>query len=114
MAADAGDQLVAEAFKALGHPIRVRLLREIAEHQLCVSALQEGLEQTQSNVSQHLSVLRRCRLVVPERLGNRTCYHLAGDWVAEVLRIAAEGLGVKLDPLPAVARARARVAGARR
>jgi len=106
---DVGDQLLAEAFKALGHPTRVRLLRELAEHQLCVSALQEGLDQTQSNVSQHLGVLRRCRLIVPERRGNRTCYHLAGEWVAQLLQIAGEGLELGRPARPASTRGRARV-----
>jgi ArsR family transcriptional regulator len=79
---------VARAFKAMGHPTRVHLLKRISTQPLCVMELQRGSDRSQSNISQHLRVLREGGLVVPERQGNLTCYRLADERVKELLTIA--------------------------
>jgi DNA-binding transcriptional ArsR family regulator len=79
---------LADLFKAIGHPTRLRILKEVLRKPYCVSELQRRLDQTQPNVSQHLAVLRDRGLVVPERRGNLTCYRLADERVRELLEIA--------------------------
>jgi ArsR family transcriptional regulator len=56
---------LAEIFKALSDPTRLRLVKLLGEHggALCVNALAHRLEVTQSAVSQHLRVLRQAGLV---------------------------------------------------
>jgi len=82
---------IARAFKALGHPTRVYLLKKIIKAPVCVSELQQGSNRSQSNISQHLGVLRSAGLVFPERKGNLTCYRIADERVKEILRLA-EGI----------------------
>jgi len=79
---------VSRIFKALGHPTRVYLLTKIIEEPVCVSELQAGSNRSQSNISQHLGVLRNAGLVIPERRGNLTCYRVADDRVKRLLEVA--------------------------
>ena len=68
---------IAEIFKALSDPTRLRLIRLLTDCQegickggpLCVNALAHQLGVTQSAVSQHLRVLRQAGLVRGERNG---------------------------------------------
>ena len=86
----AADRELADAFKALGHPVRVALLHRLLNGEPCVSDLHECLGQSQPSVSQHLGVLRDRGLVVPERKGNRTCYHPADQRLRDLLNLARE------------------------
>ena len=69
---------LADIFKALSDPTRLRLVKLLTDHQgaLCVNALARNLSVTQSAVSQHLRVLRQARLVEGERQGYHVHYAL--------------------------------------
>jgi DNA-binding transcriptional ArsR family regulator len=79
---------LARVFKALGHATRLGILKRTAEGQWCVGDLQEQLQCSQPNISQHLAVLRNRGLVVPCREGNRVCYRLTDERIADVLQTA--------------------------
>lgn len=69
------DEEIAELAKALGHPMRVRILRILLEQEECMCGqICEQLPIAQSTVSQHLKVLREAGLVHGEIDGPRTCY----------------------------------------
>jgi ArsR family transcriptional regulator len=64
---------LAEIFKALSDPTRLRVVQLLGKNQyLCVNALTQRLDVTQSAVSQHLRVLRQVGLVE----GSRQGYHI--------------------------------------
>ena len=77
---------LAELFKILSDPTRLKLIRLLREHggALCVNALAQRLGVTQSAVSQHLRVLRGAGLVHGERQGPRVHYTLN---TARVVRV---------------------------
>ncbi|MCB9728718.1 MAG: winged helix-turn-helix transcriptional regulator [Deltaproteobacteria bacterium] len=61
--------------KAIGHPLRVRILRLLVEKNRCVCGeLVDELPVAQSTVSQHLKVLKDAGLVQGEIDGPRVCY----------------------------------------
>ena len=76
--ANAGDaeHQVALAFKALGHPVRLRILRSLADRTCCCGELCAELPLAQSTVSQHLELLRKVGLVVFRQDGTRSAYSL--------------------------------------
>ncbi len=84
------DRELAAAFKALGHPVRIALVRRILSGNPCVSELHECVGQSQPSISQHLGVLRDRGLIVPERDGNRTCYRPSDERLGELLKIAED------------------------
>jgi ArsR family transcriptional regulator len=64
-------------FRLLGDATRLRLLRVLSREPLNVSELTSVLGVAQSGVSRHLGLLRDAGLVVEERVGSYTRYHLA-------------------------------------
>jgi len=82
-------EVKANLFKGLAHPVRIRVLELLAEsRQVSVSDLIAGTGQEASNLSQHLSVLRRHHLVLAERRGLQVFYRLAYPQVADLLTVA--------------------------
>jgi ArsR family transcriptional regulator len=68
---------LARSFKALGDPVRLRLLSLIAAHEggeACVCELSDGVEVTGPTISHHLRVLREAGLISGERRGTWIYY----------------------------------------
>ena len=81
---------VSNLFSILSHPIRIKILWLLKkEKQISVHKLQEELKISQSNVSQHLSLLRTHKLVIEERKGKEVYYSLtASKKISKVLASA--------------------------
>ena len=85
----------ARVFRALGEPIRLRLVALLAHGELCVCHLTAALELPQSTISRHLGLLRAAGIVDARRQGSWIHYRLArpDDGVARaVLRALARQL----------------------
>lgn len=80
----------AEFFKALAHPVRIRLLEVLCEGERSVSELIEAVDLESSHVSQQLGVLRRANLVVTRKEGTSVIYSLSDRRLAKVLHLAKE------------------------
>ncbi len=82
---------LAQVFKALGDPVRIRLVSLIGAHQggeVCVCDLTTAFDLTQPTISHHLKVLRSAGIIDSERRGTWVYYRLvpaALDRVAAVL-----------------------------
>ena len=87
----------AELFKSLGHPARIQLLELLADGAVAVSQLRDGTGLEPSNLSQHLGVLRRQRLIMPSRRSGRLFYELASPEVNVLLAAARSLLGTLLN-----------------
>ena len=73
----ANDDAAAERLKALGHPVRLAIVRELARRDCCCCAdMCSRLPLAQSTVSQHLKVLRDAGLIGFSRDGVRSSYAL--------------------------------------
>ncbi|GAA3135087.1 hypothetical protein GCM10010466_27400 [Planomonospora alba] len=103
--ADAAD--LARMFKALGDPVRLRLLSLIASHpggEACVCDLTGPFGVSQPTISHHLKVLREAGLVGSERRGTWVHYWVVPAALARLsalLRIPAAaqaGIGVSAEP----------------
>lgn len=69
------DQLLANLCKALGHPLRVSIMRILLEEKHCIAGeLVERLPVAQATVSQHLKILKDVGLIRGEIDGPRRCY----------------------------------------
>ncbi|MGI6130233.1 MAG: ArsR/SmtB family transcription factor [bacterium] len=82
-------QLIADLFKALGHPTRVKILEILRQGEVCVCEMVPQLELEQSNVSQHLAILRNQGLVTFSKDGLRVNYRLAFPEIVPLLDAAA-------------------------
>ncbi len=78
VSADAAAGL-AKVFKALGDPVRLRLVSMIGAHQggeVCVCELTTAFDLTQPTISHHLKVLRDAGIIDSERRGTWVYYWL--------------------------------------
>jgi DNA-binding transcriptional ArsR family regulator len=85
----ADDYLVeyARKLKAVGHPIRLRLLCLIArEADPCVTDLWRCLEQPQPVISQHLAILKANGIVAAEVQKTKRVYSIADPFIKELVR----------------------------
>ena len=80
---------LAETFKVLGDPTRVRITRALAREELCVCDLATLLGMSQSAVSHSLRALRQLRLVRFRKVGKIAYYRLDDDHIERLLE---EGL----------------------
>ena len=76
---------LAELFKALGDYTRVRILFALSINELCVCALAEVLDMSQSAISHQLRLLRAAKLVRYRKDGKNVYYDLDDDHVKNLL-----------------------------
>jgi DNA-binding transcriptional ArsR family regulator len=90
----------AERLKALGHPVRLAIVKALAEQSCCCcSDVCSRLPLAQSTVSQHLKVLRDAGLISFRRDGVRSAYVLNRAAFA-ALRDDIEALAARAGALP--------------
>ena len=71
---------LANMLKALGNPVRFRIMQYLAEKQMCITGdIVEFTTLAQSTVSQHLKVLREAGLIAGEIEGPATCYCISTE-----------------------------------
>jgi DNA-binding transcriptional ArsR family regulator len=80
----------AEFFRALAHPVRIRILETLGGGERSVQELQQQLALDQPVVSQQLAVLRATNIVTPRKLGTTVKYALSDPLVTKLLAVARE------------------------
>ncbi|HUF46435.1 MAG TPA: metalloregulator ArsR/SmtB family transcription factor [Vicinamibacterales bacterium] len=86
----------ADLFRALAHPLRIRVLELLAERERTVQELQEALSLDQPAVSQHLAALRARDLVTARKEGTLAYYSVRSPLLADLLRVARDFLNQRL------------------
>ncbi len=81
---------LAETFKALADPTRLKILQALSMADLCVCDLSHITGMTVSAISHQLRLLRTMRLVKYERVGRKVFYSLADDHVNLLFKIGLE------------------------
>ena len=94
----------------IAHSERIRIIEELKQGELDVSALQEKLGIAQSNVSRHLGILKAQHIVVERQVGRRVYYQLSipylADWLLAGLDIIGERSSLGLPLAKAVSNAK--------
>jgi arsenate reductase (thioredoxin) len=101
------EALPAEVARALGDPLRWRIVELLSTEQLCVAHLAEELQTPQPLVSHHLKVLRKARLIEADRYRYWTYYRLRPN---ALVRLAAT-LGLVARSAPSGTACRRQVPG---
>jgi ArsR family transcriptional regulator len=81
-------QVVADTFRVLGDPTRLRIVDALSRHELCVCDLALIVGASQSAVSHSLRALRQMRLVRYRKEGKIAYYSLDDDHIGPLIRIA--------------------------
>lgn len=78
----------AEFFKALAHPLRIRILEILVAGDRSVQDLQDALKLDQPTVSQQLAILRAKNIVTTTKVGTSVRYALRDRLVVDLLDVA--------------------------
>jgi DNA-binding transcriptional ArsR family regulator len=92
-------EVIAERFRILGEPMRIRLLDALREGPATVHELQGATDASQQNVSKHLGILLRSGLVTRSKEGNFSRYEIADQSVFDLCEQVCGGLRRQLDEL---------------
>jgi ArsR family transcriptional regulator len=70
-------ELIAQRFRAMGEPMRLRILMALRDGERSVTELVEQQETSQANISKHLQVLTACGLLTRRKQGLNVLYSIA-------------------------------------
>ena len=99
---DALVERVAERFRVLGEPMRIKLLQVLRDGEASVSELQDATGASQQNVSQHLGVLLRSGIVGRRKQGNFSLYRIVDPVVFALCDEVCGGLRREAEELDAL------------
>ena len=97
-------EVIAERFRVLGEPMRIKLLDRLRDGDATVSELQEAVGASQQNVSKHLSILHSAGMVSRAKQGNHTRYSTSDPTVFELCELVCGGARRQLEQLDAILR----------
>ena len=95
-------ELVAQRFRVLGEPMRIKLLDRLRDGDATVGELQQALGATQQNVSKHLGILHSAGMVTRTKVGNHTRYSISDPSVFELCDNVCGGVRRQLQDLEAI------------
>jgi DNA-binding transcriptional ArsR family regulator len=95
-------ELVAQRFRVLGEPMRIKLLDRLRDGDATVSELQAVLGASQQNVSKHLGILHAAGLVSRTKQGNHMRYAISDPDVFELCEQVCGGVRRQLQGLEAI------------
>jgi ArsR family transcriptional regulator, lead/cadmium/zinc/bismuth-responsive transcriptional repressor len=84
---------LAETFKSMADPTRVRMLHALSHKELCVGDIAAVLGMTESAVSHQLRLLRSLRIVRARREGKLMFYALDDEHVTRLFQLTLDHLG---------------------
>jgi DNA-binding transcriptional ArsR family regulator len=94
--------LVAQRFRVLGEPMRIKLLDVLRERDLTVGELQEAVGGSQQNVSKHLGILHAAGMVSRVKDGTQVRYSISDPSVFELCDQVCGGVRRQLQDLDAI------------
>jgi DNA-binding transcriptional ArsR family regulator len=93
---------IAERFRVLGEPMRIRLLEALRDGDATVGELQEATGASQQNVSKHLGVLLRAGIVGRKKQGNFAVYSIVDPMVFSLCEEVCGGMQREIEELGAL------------
>ncbi|MEO2082976.1 MAG: metalloregulator ArsR/SmtB family transcription factor [Desulfurobacteriaceae bacterium] len=81
------DERIAEVFKALAHPTRIRIIRYLSDGEKCVKEIWQELGIPQPTVSQHINILKSAGIISYRKDGVKTCYKVEKPFVIELIKL---------------------------
>lgn len=91
--------LIADRFKALSDPTRIRILDRLRGAELSVSELTAELGGSQQNISRHLVTLHREGILARRKQGNRVIYRIADEGVLDLCEHVCGSFERRVDEL---------------
>ena len=82
--------MAAHAMKAIAHPLRLKILCVLGRQEVNVQDIVDAVGTSQSNISQHLAILRDKDIVSWRKDGNRVFYRVADERTLNLIGMMRE------------------------
>jgi ArsR family transcriptional regulator len=79
-----------DALKAMAHPLRLKILCLVGQHELMVQDIVEAVGTSQSNISQHLAVMRERGLLASRKEANKVFYRIEDPRILKMIGLMRE------------------------
>jgi ArsR family transcriptional regulator len=83
-------ETAARALKAISHPLRLKILCVVGEQEVCVQDIVDAVGTSQSNISQHLGILRDKGVLQTRKDANRVYYRVADQRTLQLIVLMRE------------------------
>lgn len=85
-------ELAARLLKSISHPLRLKILCVLGDHESCVQDIVDDVGTSQSNISQHLAILRNKGVLVTRKDANRVYYRIGDARILQLIGMMREVL----------------------
>jgi ArsR family transcriptional regulator len=83
-------EMAARSLKAISHPLRLKILCVVGDAEVCVQDIVEAVGTSQSNISQHLGILRDKGVLLTRKDANRVFYRVGDPRTLQLIAMMRE------------------------
>ena len=80
----------ARALKSIAHPLRLKILCVVGDQEACVQEIVGAVGTSQSNISQHLAILRDKGVLLTRKDANRVYYRIGNERILQLIGMMRE------------------------
>ena len=80
----------AVAMQAMSHPLRIKILCLLSSGEMMVTDIIDAVGSTQSNVSQHLAILRACGMINSRKQATKVLYRIADARILKMISLTRD------------------------
>ena len=80
----------ARALKSISHPLRLKILCVVGDQEACVQEIVDAVGTSQSNISQHLAILREKGILLTRKDANRVFYRVGDSRTPQLIGLMRE------------------------
>lgn len=79
-----------QSIKAMAHPLRLKILFTLNDHEVTVNDIADSVGTSQSNISQHLSIMREKGLLTSRKVSNQVFYRIDDSRTLSLINMIQE------------------------
>jgi ArsR family transcriptional regulator len=83
-------EIAARSLKAMSHPLRLKILCTLGNREICVQTIVDNVGTSQSNISQHLAILRDKGILSARKDANKVFYRVGDERTLRLIGMMQE------------------------
>ena len=83
-------EIASRSLKAMSHPLRLKILCTLGSREICVQGIVENVGTSQSNISQHLAILRDKGILSSRKDANKVFYRVGDERTLRLIGMMQE------------------------
>ena len=80
----------AVAMQAMSHPLRIKILCLLSSGEMMVQEITDAVGSTQSNISQHLAILRACGMIHSRKVATKVLYRIEDERILKMISLTRD------------------------